>query len=578
MADKNPYLYVLLLSNGMIVNGYLQFVVPGVTQTDSSPIFSSGTYNYWPNRTVDGNFSQSHQACLHTAIIDVSEAWLRVDLQTVRSVKFVKFWYRNDRGSAFLTTIRLRGYSIRVSNSSDVSPGSTDACFIDDMSETLPTVIQEECERTTRYVWFYQVHIRDSNDKVPILEICEVQIFGCETGTYGVNCSKRCSHCKNNGTCDIDTGECDDNGCALSGFKSPLCGDCLSGLYGKECNLNCSQFCHGKVCYQITGECINGCEDGYIGGLCTILCPNGYFGRKCLETCGKCLDDRTCDNVNGTCIDGCIGGFEGDLCKTECSPGEYGRNCQFRCSDHCYNNEVCDTVFGNCSKCAEGFDNAKCTKQCDSGYYGESCMFQCGHCLDNITCNNINGTCPGGCMSGWQNTDKCDTPCKNGTFGVLCMYKCSGNCLNNETCDKSDGGCKNCAPGWEGPLCSKACDIGRYGLNCQHVCGHCFKAEQCFRTNGSCSGGCMEGYRGEMCLESIGALGSTQDSETSYVAIIAVLVAVIVALMTVIAVLVFILRNARKKNETNSQVNDIDMYDLPNAKPENSVYDLISSQ
>lgn len=46
--------------------------------------------------------------------------------------------------------------------------------------------------------------------------------------------------------------------------------DCLSGLYGKECNLNCSQFCHGKVCYQITGECINGCEDGYIGGLCTI--------------------------------------------------------------------------------------------------------------------------------------------------------------------------------------------------------------------------------------------------------------------------------------------------------------------
>lgn len=46
--------------------------------------------------------------------------------------------------------------------------------------------------------------------------------------------------------------------------------DCLSGLYGKECDLNCSQFCHGKACYQITGECINGCEDGYIGGLCTI--------------------------------------------------------------------------------------------------------------------------------------------------------------------------------------------------------------------------------------------------------------------------------------------------------------------
>lgn len=40
----------------------------------------------------------------------------------------------------------------------------------------------------------------------------------------------------------------------------------------------------------------------------------------------------------------------------------------------------------------------------------------------------------------------------------------------------------------------------------------------------------------------LGAVGSTQDWETPYVAIIAVLVAVIVALMTVIAVLVFILR------------------------------------
>lgn len=27
----------------------------------------------------------------------------------------------------------------------------------------------------------------------------------------------------NNETCDIDTGECDYNGCALPGFESPLC-------------------------------------------------------------------------------------------------------------------------------------------------------------------------------------------------------------------------------------------------------------------------------------------------------------------------------------------------------------------
>lgn len=51
---------------------------------------------------------------------------------------------------------------------------------------------------------------------------------------------------------------------------------------------------------------------------------------------------------------------------------------------------------------------------------------------------------------------------------------------------------------------TKACDIGWFGLNCQHVCGHCFKAEHCFPTNGSCFGGCMEGYREEMCSESKG--------------------------------------------------------------------------
>lgn len=35
-------------------------------------------------------------------------------------------------------------------------------------------------------------------------------------------------------------------------------------------------------------------------------------------------------------------------------------------------------------------------------------MFQCGHCLSSVTCNSINGSCPDGCMSGWQATDKCD--------------------------------------------------------------------------------------------------------------------------------------------------------------------------
>lgn len=90
LSKMKVFLFIFLIIT-------VQFVVPGVTQTDSSPIFSSGTYNYWPNRTVDGNFSQSIRACLHTAAqTSISEAWLRIDLQTVKSMKSVKFWYRND--------------------------------------------------------------------------------------------------------------------------------------------------------------------------------------------------------------------------------------------------------------------------------------------------------------------------------------------------------------------------------------------------------------------------------------------------------------------------------------------------
>lgn len=85
-------------------------------------------------------------------------------------------------GSAAKNTVRLKGYSIRISNASNVPPNATDACFTDKSSSTLPTDIQEECERTTRYIWFYQR--QNHNSYAPILEICEVQVFGKLRGPY----------------------------------------------------------------------------------------------------------------------------------------------------------------------------------------------------------------------------------------------------------------------------------------------------------------------------------------------------------------------------------------------------------
>ena len=77
-------------------------------------------------------------------------------------------------GSAYANTIRLRGYSIRVSNDSDV-PART--CYTDPGNVLLPTIIENECVATSQYVWFYQTHTAPDVNS-PILEICEVQIFG----------------------------------------------------------------------------------------------------------------------------------------------------------------------------------------------------------------------------------------------------------------------------------------------------------------------------------------------------------------------------------------------------------------
>lgn len=59
---------------------------------------SSSTYgSYVASRTVDGNTDQKHTSCSHTNVSSsITDAWLRIDLGTVYSVKLVKFWYRGD--------------------------------------------------------------------------------------------------------------------------------------------------------------------------------------------------------------------------------------------------------------------------------------------------------------------------------------------------------------------------------------------------------------------------------------------------------------------------------------------------
>ena len=76
---------------------------------------------------------------------------------------------------------RLRGYSIRVSSDTALPPPES-SCYTDPGIVTLSTIIEKDCERTARYVWLYQ----DNGDgrEVPMLAICEVQVFGMLTLIY----------------------------------------------------------------------------------------------------------------------------------------------------------------------------------------------------------------------------------------------------------------------------------------------------------------------------------------------------------------------------------------------------------
>lgn len=79
------------------------------------------------------------------------------------------------QGNDFPVTVRLPGYSIRGSNGSMLPPPEN-TCYQDPGGNTLPTIIQNDCEMTSQYVWIYQNNTLDG--PCPILEICEVQVFG----------------------------------------------------------------------------------------------------------------------------------------------------------------------------------------------------------------------------------------------------------------------------------------------------------------------------------------------------------------------------------------------------------------
>ncbi|XP_062613211.1 multiple epidermal growth factor-like domains protein 11 [Saccostrea cucullata] len=370
---------------------YDQLVFTNKTEVSSSSTYEDKDSRGSADKTIDKNVNQIYNNCMHTAT-GKKEAWLRLDLGDIYNLKSVKIWYRNDRGDN-LNTKRLQGFSVLTSHSSDISLDDSNLCYEDPKNETLNTILEVECIQTARYVTIHK-----SDNEEAILEICEVEIYGCPRQSYGENCVP-CDACKFE--CDV-TGRCDGFGCVKNTANlGPYCKECKAGKYGEDCNNTCGHCARNDTCDNINGSCPGSCDAGYRGKNCLNACPFGKFGNDCNEKCGYCANNKTCHHISGSCNGSCEPGYYGEKCLTSCSSGRYGDECKEKCG-HCVNNETCNHISGSCNgSCEAGYQGKKCLTACTSSKYGKDCQEKCGYCANNKTCHHISGSCPGSCEAGY---------------------------------------------------------------------------------------------------------------------------------------------------------------------------------
>ncbi|XP_052681709.1 multiple epidermal growth factor-like domains protein 11 isoform X4 [Crassostrea angulata] len=393
--------YVLFKEN----QAYRNLVVPGLTTATQS-----STYLYFSaDRSIDGypdRLKLSNGSCSHTGS-SWTNAWLRIDLDKVYNVKEVKFWYRNHRSNVLQNTIRLHYYSLLFYNMS----GSPVECYRDNTnySTPIPMPFTVECPSKTRTIEFHTTQPNPEDGGQVFLEICEVEIYGCEQNQYGENCtscSNKCTECDITKGCVSCQGQLSGSSCELCppGYMESNCDTaCAAGWYGNNCSMECSGHCFddNNTCFHKNGSCLSGCTPGYTGSNCSEECPFGTFGPQCNSTCGDGCKNKACHSVTGKCVLGCIDGRFGGTCDEECPFGTFGPQCNSTCGNGC-KDKLCHSVTGKCALgCIDGWIGDTCDEVCREGNFGAGCLVKCGRCVNN-TCDHVNGSCSGPCQDGWE--------------------------------------------------------------------------------------------------------------------------------------------------------------------------------
>ena len=141
--------------------------------------------------------------------------------------------------------------------------------------------------------------------------------------------------------------------------------------------------------------------------------------------------------------------------------------------------------------------------ECNDGFYGQDCSFKCTSTC--ASCNNVNGVCDSGCLSGWKGIDcrkrKILTTHSFLPISTIPYVIFSISFLrHSEKCtQKLQTGLFNIK---YRPCCHHlhiACENGTFGIDCNQTCGKCLENSICNRVNGICWTGCDAGYTGNFC-------------------------------------------------------------------------------
>uniref|UniRef100_A0A8W8P4D4 SRCR domain-containing protein n=1 Tax=Magallana gigas TaxID=29159 RepID=A0A8W8P4D4_MAGGI len=317
----------------------------------------------------------------------------------------------------------LSGFSVHVSDTTDWRSGTL--CYQHDIEQPMNNTVNIDCVTSGRYVTIY--NSRNNTDASLVSEfayinICELNITGCNIGFYGENCRKCPDNCLND-TCQFKIGHC--FGCK-EGFQGEMCEEenlALSGTVTVSQRYNNKDF---DPSLAVDG-------DHSTDLLKCSLTASGQKEAWLTVDLGEERNIASISFIHGGC----------------CNIGFYGENCR-KCPDNCLNG-TCQFQTGHCFGCKDGFQGEMCEEECPQGRYGKTCSLQCKNCLNQLPCDHITGFCKIGCSSGWMG-DRCNQKCHSTLYGTNCNTTCSEYC-QNRICNHINGYCLECIEAHVGNFC-----------------------------------------------------------------------------------------------------------------------------